>query len=372
MKTNPKEWGNTRLGDLIDFLRLTGWKQVSSLNDKVLLFEGSIEHSETVHVVLPSNSDFVDTPRRIEDAINFLAEVSGKSSQDIIRKVRQQKHDVFGVHVVSEDATLLPLNVATRIVTSLNALMAAAASMENHPRPYFPKLPAIGRYFTQDCQFGHTSPGSFGFSVESPVSVSNQVDLFNHPPFGRRVVERIFRGLSLTQEAVVCSNDNLLIERYEEGLNANMCYVLLDMLGKQENTKYIYSVSWSPQIRPAQDVQAIEPIFLGQQAISYLETAAHYLQTIQESRIVRIHGRIENLRTKISPSSFDKDKYTVVIRWRDPENGRYYNVHVSLDPETYRLACDVHRDKKLVSVEGQLKKIGKYWTLSKPHDFRVG
>lgn len=370
--TTPTKWKYIHLKDLINYLRLTGWEQVSSPNNKVVLFEGSIENSEPVQVVLPSNSKFVDTPRRIEDTINFLAEISSKTPQEIVQQIRQQRHDIFSVRVVGEDIALLPLNVATRIVSSLYDFMAAAASMEDRPRPYFPKSPAIGRDFTLDCQFGHTSPGSFGFSVESPVAQSNQVDLLNQPPFGRRVMERIIRGLFLTQEAVFSEHETLLLERYEEGLNANMCYVLLNMLGKQENIEIVYSVSWSPQLQPAQDVQAIEPIRLGQQARGYLETTAHSLQAIHEARRVSIQGRIKDLRTEISPTTNDVDEYTVVIRWQDSETKRYFNVHVNIDPQSYRFACNAHRDKQRVSVEGQLEKKGKFWTLLNPQNFRTG
>jgi len=68
--------------------------------------------------------------------------------------------------------------------------------------------------------------------------------------------------------------------------------------------------------------------------------------------------------------SFSNDSGIVVIEW-ETERGKPRLIRAELSQEDYRLACDAHRDEKIISIRGKPEKPGKYLILTSSTDFRV-
>ena len=51
----------------------------------------------------------------------------------------------------------------------MTKILAAAAHGELHVGPYAQRLSSTATTYANECRFGHTFRGSFGFTVESPV-----------------------------------------------------------------------------------------------------------------------------------------------------------------------------------------------------------
>ena len=60
----------------------------------------------------------------------------------------------------------------------------------------------------------------------------------------------------------------------------------------------------------------------------------------------------------------------IVIEW-EPEKGKPCLIRVFLSQEDYRVACDAHRDGKLISIRGKPEKPGKYLILTSSADFKI-
>jgi len=265
---------------------------------------------------------------------------------------------------------------AVAIVTRLKNLMAFAACAEEEPRRYFAKAPGIGRQHAERCRFGQTFHGSFGFTVESPLSPPVQQtlpDFEARAPFERRVMERVARGLKLVQEAALTGNADLLLERYTSGFNANLCEVALGLVPSADESEVEYTIAWSPEWPAAADVAMQGSVRMGSRTRRYLETAAREMRQVERAPEVMVEGLITHLRAETAPLDDDEEEgdadleRQIVIAWTT--GGITLGVRVPLNVQDYRLACDAHRDGVPMKATGQLEKVGRYWMLTQPRGF---
>ena len=364
--------------DVSAYAQRLGWRLVEHPNKRMMVYEGPPDDDgHPLHLVLPRGNEYDDSGARIADAVRLLATVQDVPEDAVVRTIRASDSDCLKLKLPGP----VSLESAVAIVTGLKNLMAFAACVEEDPRPYFPKMLGIGRAHAERCRFGHTLTASFGFTVESPLSPPVQQPLplpgtEPRAPFERRVMERVARGLSLTQEAALTGRASILVEPYGGGFNANLCEVALGLLPDADESEVEYTVDWSPEWKPRADVATLGPVRMGVRTRRYLETAARELRQVERAREVTVDGLITHLRAETAPiEDYEEDgdaamERLVVIAWAT--QGIALNVRVPLDVQDYRRACDAHRDGVPVKVTGQLEKVGRYWMLMQPREFRPG
>ena len=242
--------------------------------------------------------------------------------------------------------------------------------------PFFTKPLAKAVANSHRCRFGHTFRGSFGFTVESPLPPFIPDVLFEdqqpEPPYERRVVERIVRGIAHAAEATDQRSTTPIVDGYESGLNANMCDALIEMSEQVPIDELIFSVDWSPKIPESPFFYNFDSIGISGETVNILKSARTQLRSMEESKGVTIEGRVVLLKSDSSPWEDEPDdEHTVVIAWIDP-NGKTVRTRVILSPSNYLEACDAHMKGRNVAVSGLLERRGKYTRLSRPHDFGLG
>src|SRR5437764_1959948 len=160
------------------------------------------------------------------------------------------------------------------------------------------KATAIGSQHVRHCRFGHTVPGSFSFRIESPLpppTHKGQLSLDSSlalPPFPRRVMERIARGVVTVRNAVLAGDPEPLAQGYGIGLNANLCDALRQMLEATGDTGLDWVVHWSPTWRPSNGLTLTAPVRLEYRAAQFLEGAARGLRQTEHGKARLIRGRI--------------------------------------------------------------------------------
>ncbi len=356
-----------RVADLARYLNRQGWHRAGHPNERLLVFEKSIGGDRVRKLVFASHDEYSDSARLIENALEVLAEEQGVALDQLARSVHSVDRDILTVRLMSVQASSggLPLDVAAKLIFQLRDFLAYAACVEQSPQAYFPKATAIGRQYAEKCRFGHTFPGSFGFTIESPTGIAPLARPDDTPaPFERRVMDRIVRGLRDLEEAVLSGEVDAITSRYEQGLNANLCEVLEATLKHAEDAELEYAVAWSPEWPVAADLRGVRSVRLEQRSAGFLGAAARQLRDLKESKSQTIRGQVVELRSEESSS---EDMATVL--WS--EEGRRLRVRVALALDDYQLACDAHKSRLTVSVTGRLEKVGKFWTLMAPADFQI-
>jgi hypothetical protein len=160
----------------------------------------------------------------------------------------------------------------------------------------------------------------------------------------------------------------MLVDRYETGLNANLCELLEETLKQTEETEIEYSVTWSPEWAVAADLRDIRGVRLEPRAVSFLGAAARQMRRLEESTTRTIEGKVVALQSDASAvdeeSASDFEQVATIL-WEE-QRGRKLRVRVALDALGYAQACDAHKLGLTVRVTGTLEKVGKFWKLMAP------
>jgi hypothetical protein len=326
--------------------------------------------TEGVELSLPDTEAPWEAQTYSQNAIGVISAIYDESEIETSLRVRHFDRDIMRVRIT--DVSELDLKTAAREINNLESLVRDAAANEYKPKPVTHRKPKIAEQITESFQFGHTFPGSFGFTILSGKIVPRNWDkivqprLFEDedakplPPFSRRVVERIFRSLHQLASEDVSEED--LAESYTSASNSNMLKSLEGIIGSY-NTEF--QVRWSPRIPVAAEFSTIHSIELGPQ-VSPKASGARYLLRQLAPVETTVSGKVISLT---SEDPLDADgSHEVTIKARLEE--RDIKVHVSLRNSDYSLALDAHQRNIPVSVDGLLSKSGTYYRLRNPSNFR--
>src|SRR5579863_174954 len=183
---------------------------------------------DEIEMAVPREMGTREAVRRLEGAINTLSQVEDKAPAQIAAAIRSIGYDVVRSRIPAEmvvDDTI-HLDQAVSYTGSIKKLLAASATTELSPDVYFFRVKREGTQYADQCRFGHTFRGSFGFTIESPVLPNNEPvfpGMEQQPPFERRVIQRLARGIKVIQEAVAAQEPAIVVRSFESGFSANMC-----------------------------------------------------------------------------------------------------------------------------------------------------
>lgn len=332
---------------------------------------------EDVELMLPRGTESIDYLRQLHSAIRTLSDLQEREPQEIIADVRQIGFDVMRSRIpdqmVSDDTILL--EVATAYITGVRSLLAATATTEIQPDPYFLRLKKEATVYADGCRFGHTFRGSFGFTVESPV-VPNLDPVFHFAdqprPFERRVMERMARGVKAVCDAVIHDTPQQLIDGAKTGFSANAYEQFAQLIEETAPSGLAFSFALSPEWDVPPDLVQPSEYFVGQRHVEMTRIAAKALRKEIVPRSENVVGRVVRLASENDPSDLlnpmgDRE---VVIKWATPE-GRDIHVRVTLNPADYLEAHAAHGAGRSVMVSGTLEMRGKRWVLANPTQFGV-
>lgn len=372
------------LDDLKGFLVDTGWKPSKTRNNDWIVFVGLPDiNGEPLEIVLPSNEGRPNTRLFIASAFNTLCDISEVLPDELVLKIKYHDRDVFKIWNPETNGTdSIPLGVAAQQVAELKQLVAYSACSEENPKPFFSNTQnSLAKRMVTRYQFGHTFRGSFGFTVETPAisklqfatqqsMIPDTVNDKAYSPVERKVMERIVRGLIITQEATSTKNVQLIIDNYEQGFNSNMCRAIVNMsMGKDRPLEC--SISWSARVIP-HDETIREPGIIRLNSNSYenLEYAAKILSEIEPEEVT-VRGLITELSTNDNPLGLDTSRL-ILIRWYDEIERLSHKVYVVLSKEDYLMAITAHKEWVPVSIKGTLKRVKNVWRLVDYHDLSIG
>lgn len=360
------------------YLGASNWKRRANFPRKELVvFEGPPDdNGEPIEAVFPSSARFSDFRRRLVDLLEGLAVIENRPSIEIALDMLNPSVDRLRARVISEFASTgsIPLSYASVLVKGLQDLIVAAVCTEDEPRPFYPRAKKIGGKHADLWRLGQTQLGSFVATLECPVTPpAGRLFGPSAPPFERRVTERIMRGLGRLHTAVMDGRIDPLVDEYKNGLNANMCEALLSLRDFPGEAQIEFGVSWSKRLQGPADLPS--SVLIEERGFEFLHQAARVLRQSGESEERELRGHIVKLSAidaefSASQSVTMNDARIATLRFID-ERGVRQHAKMSLGVEDYKVACEAHRDNKLVTVHGRLEREGKQWRISGVHAFGV-
>ncbi|MCW2395306.1 MULTISPECIES: hypothetical protein [unclassified Sphingobium] len=333
---------------------------------------------EGIELVVPNNVETPEYSSLMARVINALAAVEEREESEVVRSIREVAFDVVRSRIpdaqVVNDA--IKLDIARSFVVGIRSVLATTATTELQPTAYFLRLKKEAAEYADRCRFGHTFRGSFGFTVESPLQQNDQIALFGiatSPPFERRVIQRLTRGLKLVAEAVAADSTAPITSSPSVGFSANVCEQLASLVEQTSQGGIAFDFSFSPEWS-SQDLpsEPRESFFVGRPQVEVIKAAAKELRSQIQSWTETVYGRVTRLATAADPSDLtdlmgDRE---VAILWSSEELGDI-TVRCSLSPTDYLKAVEAHAAGKPVEVSGTLERRSRRWILLEPSGFTL-
>jgi len=364
------------LATLRRFLTLNGWRQIADIKRGIDVYKLGGGGAE-VEIVLPQQTTGGDTLRRITDALRTLSQIGDQDIATLTALIRAVAIDVLRSTVpdalVRNEA--IHLDVAEGFVRNIKQLLSAAATTELSPEPFFGRIKKEAKEFADECRFGHTFRGSFGFTIETPVlpNKSPTMEIVEQiPPFERRVMQRIARGLKTVQIAVTEQDPGPITSHFRTGLSANMCEELAEIADSVKGERLGFEFAFSPEWRVSPDIVVGERYDISTAHVELIVDAAKRLRLQEFERNRTITGRVIRLKSENDPSNLLNPigSREIAIFWASEDFGEI-NVRVALPPEEYLQAIEAHKTGRQVRVAGLIERIGKTWRLAEPREFAV-
>ena len=370
-----------RLESVRRYLSATGWRQlkqkvgVSSAVPYEMYRSEALASAKT-QLILPFSETAADWTWRVRDAIQTLSETETRSTSEIVHSIQRVGYDIVRSAIPSEQVKddTVRLTAATEFVTNMRSLLAAAATTEKRPLPYFGRLLKDSVQFADACRFGHTYRGSFGFVVESPLPDPEPLPLLpENPtiPFERRVIQRLARGIGTVVGATDAQDTKIITSSVATGLSANGCEQLADLIENVNPSGLKISFDLSPAWNTAREMN-LATFDVNASHAEVCRSAARELRRDDSIRPVRVAGRVIRLQNQTDPTDLSSKtgEHEILVLWGSKDLGDIL-VRVNLAPADYLLAVAAHGSGRPVWVSGSLTKSGRQWFLSQPYDFEV-
>lgn len=332
---------------------------------------------EEIELVIPRDSESSDFERRLRDAITTLSQVEQKEPDQIVAAIHSFGFDVVQSRIPSELVLndSIHLENAKNYVSGMKDLLAITATTEIKPLAFFGRINKNAQEYSDKCRFGHTYRGSFGFTIESPLSVNSERTLFGPeltPPFERRVVQRLAIGIQQVCQAVDMGDLGLLRESFRSGFSANGCERFAGLIHDTAYSGMSFAFSFSPDLAVPADLKQKTEFFVGPKHVDMARAAAQVLRGVSLEIPTEVHGNVVRLQNEADPSDLSpptgEGEITVL---HSSEDFGDIHLRVVLSPAEYLKAVEAHRFGRPVKLRGSLVRHGRYWYLRNPSQLTI-
>jgi hypothetical protein len=332
---------------------------------------------DDIELVVPKDSKGADFEQRMQGAIVTLSQLEDKEPDQIVTSVRSIGFDVVRSRIpdelVIEDT--IHLESAQNYITGMRDLLAATATTELRPQPFFGRASKEGTEYSDKCRFGHTYRGSFGFTIESPVSSDGEEVLFVGdpvPPFERRVMQRLATGIQHVCEAVDIGDVTPLVDGFRNGFGANGCDRFATLIHRTAYSGMSFGFAFSPQWPVPRNLTGNVEFFVGPRHVEMARVAADKLRGESVPFPVELFGRVVGLQNEADPSDLTAimGEAEISVLYSHDLFGEIH-VRITLPPADYLKAVEAHRLGRAVRISGTLIRRGRFWYLNEPSELTM-
>ncbi len=357
------------------FLRKMGWQVAQSPNERIVYLESpKAVDGDFSSVILPADMRLADAQLRLHQALDVVADHLHRSRRQVAEQIEKWSVDVINSRFFSrsEQIDSIPLSLATLVIDDLRTFVGYAAYGQLNPAKFYAKAGKAAAEFAKDCRFGHTFEGSFGLTIECPLSNVAQLSIDESlvdPPFERLVMQRIASGYRDLQTAILTDDPSPILEGYQLGMNANMMRALNDIYENLGTLQVEYYLDWSPEITPPADLLSLPPVKFDGRAHELVRYAADSLEKEEDEQTTTIVSYVVSLKSEmpLSDGIQDEFEHVITLDWERERNG-FARIRVVLPAGEYKKACDAHKNGKKIQVSGIPRKEGKFWILTRPSE----
>lgn len=331
---------------------------------------------DDIELVIPKDNRTADYARRLKGAIETLSQLEERTPDEIVASIRAIGYDIVRSRI-PDDLVIentIYLESARSYVNGMKELLAATATTELRPQPFFGRQSKEATEYSEKCRFGHTYRGSFGFTIESPLTPEKTEGLpgIEPPlPFERRVVQRLALGIQHVCESVEHEDVRPLVEGFKDGFGANGCDRFASLVRSTAYSGMYFGFLFSPEWKLPEGLRTDMQFVVGPKHVEMARAAADALRGESLETRADVSGQVVRLQNEADPSDLSAimGEGEISILY----SSEYGDIHVrvTLSPPDYLKAVEAHRLGRAVQVSGTLVHRGRYWYLNNPSPLTV-
>ena len=359
LKNYPIE--QVRSSNLKTYLEDRRWIEESYRREEVFKFKSPqpLYENKYIEVLIPSQEDLIDYNRMVEIAIDTISAFEDRSFEDVLSQVLSFGDLLkFQISTPKTKKGTIPINDGISLYKSISDLLVYSACAEISLQKSYLRRLRHAVDFVKKCQIGQSQYGSFVANIHCQLDRPKYLDPeVNRKfiPFGRNTILRILRGINDIKDSIQEKTSEPIINNYNEGLNANMCDTLIDLIEIGQNSNINISTSLEPVWEIPENI--ITDPSITPYAKAYLMEASEKLRGENPEEKRELEGYVYQLTRRP-----DEEENTIRLLAFDEEN-EALPVIIKLDAESYNLAIKAHEKSDLIRITGILKKDGRRWIL---------
>jgi hypothetical protein len=359
---------------IVRYLQHVGWT-AGDFGRKINRVFFKDDATDAVEIFFEKQASKETKRKEVFFALKTISEFYEREISDVSNDIKSLTYDQITSKIPNEYVLndSIQLRVASQYINQMRGFLASSATTELTGERHFKRTRKEALEYAEQCRFGHTFRGSFGFLIESPVGLNETptLDIVSEQlPLNRRIIERIALGLATYCDAVETQNPGVIAER-RDGFSANMCEAMADLIEETDVSKMVIGIKLSPEWR-SKSFASQSTFSIEHKNIELLRAAARSMRVDDKPRPVQVFGRIRRVETDGNPADLMEDTAPkeVEINWAS-DDSTLLHVKVMLPNADYAEAVEAHKTGKPVSVSGMLIRLGRSWRLDQVENFKV-
>ncbi|MEH2420355.1 MAG: hypothetical protein V7K48_05235 [Nostoc sp.] len=357
--------------EVASYLETQGWKEQSQINDIASVWTLELGQADNVEILLPLNPEFRDFSARMSEVLQNLEIVENRSQLEIITNLKTPLAEIIQISVNHSEIIngSIPIYQGVQLFESAKKLMWSAASSAVQPKPYFKggSFSEVTDYM-QQLRLGHTKEGSYVLTIISPLKVDSYQ---SSDCFERKVTITLFQALniiSLAHEQKLSERENVLNEAIEEGVSANLCDALSQMINNDSNPNLSFNLTCSKALTYPSNIPL--EIKLNKQVLSVITEVKDKLKSrkntlgrnqksiLIDTKVLPLFSKQELLRSTIQGlviklewfGGKEKAKVTIITNIEQEER----EVIIEVNRKEYQIAFQANLDQLPIICTGHL------------------
>jgi hypothetical protein len=349
------------------FLSRNKWIEEPLPRNEVVHFRAPPDSDNPEFKLLIPNSRISDGDQLfMQSTITNLADIFEMDLMDLIQQILNPC-DIFRLNLTSPETKFgtVPITKTGGIFSNLLDLVIFSACLELREESYYPKRIKEAISLAENARTGPTEFGSFEVVVYMNLPKRNPDE--ESIPIQRKIMKRIMGGLSVIHDAGELSDSELIVSKFNEGFNANMCDAMDGILTAFSDASCQFScindLEWEPQ-RVRKEFVSIKSSYS-----STIKSASIAMKPPTNNIPAILTGQIVQLsRGKDRETRLEERKVRI---YGADQDGEAWHAIAYLGEDAYKIACDAHKQDQSIKIEGILEKVGRIWWLTNPHNLSI-
>jgi len=358
-----------KLEDIKKYLEFNNWEiehsKIKNL-DKIYKLVGE----KRIELLIPNNEGILDYNSRIKMLIESLSLIDKKDYALILEDINNIGYNLIKIKFESPEIKRgsIPLSYAEDAIFDIKNLITYGACSVINPQNRYRRPYKEAANLVKNCELGKSEEGSFIITIKVP-SDERYLNNLIEKDLGKKTIVSIISGIS--DMGSITINENVESKLRENNrINKNMCDAISNLLVQEEGINLELSALFSS----SNEIEEKLPSFVKidpRKSFKVFNKASLYLKGLPEQTFVTLAGKIN----KMQKEDIEEKKKGVVyekkfIRIYSEEKGK--NIHILLNDDSHRIACDAYKLGKNIEVEGLLnQKQNGFWYLDEPKKFKM-